>query len=242
MIEINLIPDVKQELLGAKRIRAYVMSAAVIAGVVAVSVVVLMALYLFTVQGLRSKFIGDAINSKGSQLNSIKDLSNMLTIQNQLSKLTDLHNSKNIDSRMFDLLIAINPAQPNDVKVSSAKIDADSKTITVQGQAANGYEAAESLKKTILSTAITYQAADGKTVTSALTKDVSTSEMSYGEDATGKKVLRFTMSFIYGDDFFARSSKNAIITRPDTKNVTDSFLRVPQSLFDQRATNPGEGQ
>lgn len=242
MIEINLVPDVKQELLNARRIRAYVMSGAVIAGIVAVGIVVLLALYLFTVQGLRSKFINDSITNKSQQLNSVTDLSNMLTVQNQLASLSEMHNTKNIDSRIFDLLIAVNPAAPNQVTVSSAKLDAEAKTMTIEGQAANGYEAAEALKKTILSTTITYRDADDKTVTRPLTHDVSTSEMSYGEDATGKKVLRFTMVFTYDDTFFARSSKDSIIARPDTKNVTDSYLRVPESLFEQRATNLGEGR
>lgn len=239
MIEINLIPDVKQELLGAKRVRAYVVSGAIITGIAAVGIVILMAVYLFTVQGLRSTLTDNAITEKGKELSGIKDLTNMLTIQNQLNALTEMHATKNIDSRMFAMLTAINPAQPNDVKISSAKIDSASKTITIQGQAANGYEAAEAFKKTILSTSITYGSEDAKTSTASLTKDVSTSEASWGEDASGKKVLRFTMSFEYAPEFFARSSKDAVITRPDTKNVTDSYLRIPQSLFGSRATDTG---
>jgi hypothetical protein len=242
MIEINLIPDVKQELLNANRVRTYVMSGAVITGIVAVAIVVLMALYLFTVQGIRSNLTDSSITEKSKQLNGIADLSNMLTIQNQLSRLSEMHASKNIDSRIFDLLTAVNPAPPNQVAVSSAKIDAETKTVTIEGQAVNGYEAAESLKKTILSTSVTYRDESNKTVTTPLTEDVSTSEMSYGEDATGKKVLRFTMSFTYADVFFARSSKDAVIIRPDMKNVTDSYLRIPQSLFGARADNIQEGQ
>lgn len=235
MIEINLIPDVKQELLNAKRIRAYVVSGAIITGIAAVALVALMAIYLFTVQGLRGTLTDNAITEKGKELSGIQDLSNMLTIQNQLSALSEMHTTKNIDSRMFSLLTAINPPQPNEVRISSAKVEAETHTITIQGQAANGYEAAEALKKTILSTSITFNDDQNKASTIALTKDVSTSEMSYGEDATGKKVLRFTMSFVYAPEFFARASKEATISRPDTKNVTDSYLRIPQSLFGERA-------
>lgn len=241
MIEINLIPDVKQELLSAKRVRAYVVSGAIITGIAAVAIVALMATYLLAVQGLRSSITDNAVVQKSRELSQVKDLSNMLTIQNQLSALGDMHASKNIVSRVFALLTAINPPAPNDVKISSAKVDAATATITIQGQAANGYEAAEAFKKTILSTQMSYTTDDNKTATTHLTDEVSTSEMSYGEDATGKKVLRFTMSFVYSPEFFARSSKDAIITRPDTKNVTDSYLRVPQSLFGERASNIREG-
>lgn len=240
MIEINLIPDVKQELLGAKRVRAYVVSGAIITGIAAVALVILMAIYLFTVQGVRGSLTDNAITEKGKELSSIQDLSNMLTIQNQLGALTEMHASKNIDSRMFSILTAINPPQPNEVRISSAKVESETSTITIQGQAINGYEAAEALKKTILSTSISFNNEENKSTKIPLTKDVSTSEMSYGEDATGKKVLRFTMSFVYAPEFFARSSKEASISRPDTKNVTDSYLRIPQSLFGERASNIGE--
>lgn len=240
MIEINLIPDVKQELLAAKRVRTYVISGAVVVGIIAVGLVVLMALYLFTVQGLRSNLTDKAIDEKSKELSKVEDLSSMLTIQNQLTALSEMHNSKNISSRVFDLLTAVNPPAPNQISVSSARLDSDAKTITIEGQAVNGFEAAETFKKTLLGTKITYKDQESeKTVPSELTNNVSIGDMSYGEDATGKKVLRFTMSFTYSDDFFARTSTGAIIASPETKNVTDSYLHIPQSLFSQRAASLG---
>lgn len=241
MIEINLIPDVKQELLKAKRVRTYVISGAVVIGIASVALVVLMALYLFTVQTIRGNIIDGSITNKSKELEGVADLSKMLTVQSQLTSLSEMHDTKNIDSRLFDILTAVNPAAPNQVAVSSAKIDAGAKTISIEAQAANGFEAAESFKKTILDTAIVYNdTAENKSVTVKLTDNVSTTDMSYGEDANGKKVLRFSMSFIYDDAVFARTSTNAVITGPNTKNVTDSYLQVPQSLFSQRASS-GEG-
>jgi hypothetical protein len=237
MIELNLVPDVKQELLKAQRVRTVVISVAIVVGIAAVGIVALLALYLFGVQTVRSALADSAIKSNMQKLQQTDDLSNILTIQNQLSKLSEMHNNKNIDSRIFSVLTAINPASPDNIVISSAKMDADNKLITIEGQAANGYEAAELFKKTILSTTMTYKDPQGTTQKVSLTKDVSTTDMSYGEDASGKKVLRFTMSFTYPDEFFARSSQSAVIERPDRKNVTDSYLRIPQSLFSERATD-----
>ncbi len=236
MIEVNLIPDVKRELLRAKQMRMYVIGGSIVVGIAAVALVILLALYLFTVQGIRSRITDGEIASKSSELTKTPDLSNMLTVQQQLAALSDMHGSKNMSSRVFDMLTAVNPAEPNQVTVSSAKLDTAQQTITIEGQAANGFEAAEAFKKTILGTTITYKQKDTKeTVTSKLANAVSTADMSYGEDATGKKVLRFTMSFVYSDDFFAQTSTDAIISGPSTKNVTDSYLYIPQSLFGQRA-------
>lgn len=235
MIEINLVPDVKQELLKAQRIRTAVISVTIIVGIVSVGIVVLLAFYLFGVQTVRNNIADGQIAASMAKLNEVDDLSNTLTIQNQLSKLTDMHRNKNIDSRFFEILTAINPPKPNDIVVSAAKIDADTKTITIEGQASNGYEAADLFKKTILSTKMSYE--NGEVQTVSLTKEVSTSDISYGEDAAGKKVLRFTMHFVYPEEIFARSSGDASIERPDRQNVTDSFLRIPQSLFSERASD-----
>lgn len=241
MIEINLVPDVKQELIRANRVRTVVISGAVLVGLSAVGIVVLMAMYLFLGQTVRSNLADGAIKEKSQQLASIDDLDNTLTVQNQLSKLTELHNNKNISSRFFDLLVAINPAPPNQVTFSLAKVDSDEKTIRLEGQAANGYIAADVLKKTILGTTISYHDESNRTKSAPLAENVSTSELSYGEDSTGKKVLRFTLSFAYNEAFFARSSKDAIIVRPDKQNVTDSFLHLPVSLFGDRASDQEGG-
>lgn len=237
MIEINLVPDVKQELIRAQHVRNTVVSFTILVGIISVGVVALLAFYLFGVQTVRSALADSRIKEATTKLQQVDDLSNTLTIQNQLSKLSIMHDSKNIDSRFFAILTAINPPAPNNIVVSSAKLDADTKTVTIDGQAANGYEAAELFKKTILSTKMNYKDTEGAQQNVSLTTDVSTSDISYGEDASGKKVLRFTMSFIYPDELFARSSGDAVIERPGRQNVTDSYLRIPQSLFSERASD-----
>lgn len=242
MIEINLVPDIKQELIRANRVRTVVVSFAVLVGIIAVGIVVLMAVYLFLGQALRSNLADKAITDKSKQLSDVSDLAKTLTIQHQLSKLTELHDQKNITSRFFDLLVAINPPAPNQVSFSLARVDSDQQTIRLEGQAVNGYIAADVLKKTIEGTTLSYRDATNHTQSVPLTDKVSTSELSYGEDSTGKKVLRFTLTFIYDSAFFARSSTDAVIVRPDRQNVTDSFLHLPESLFSDRASDQVGGK
>jgi len=239
MIEINLVPDIKQELIKARRVQALVISGAIVVGLIAIGIVILLALYLFGVQAVRSNLADAAITGKSKQLSGVSDLANTLTIQHQLTMLTQLHDEKNIDSRFFDLLAAINPEPPNNVTFSTTQVDADTKTIRLEGQASGGYTAADVLKKTIIGTKLVYKDSSGTTQTVSLTSDVSTSDLSYGEDSLGKKVLRFTLTFIYDDAFFARSSQNATILPPGRQNATDSYLRLPGSLFGDRATTQG---
>lgn len=236
MIEINLIPAVKQELIKVQRVRATVISIAIIVGLASIAIVVLLAVYVFVAQTVRSTLAGDAIKSESAKLASVEDLSKTLTIQNQLKQLTALHDSKKIDSRIYDVLAAIVPQAPNDVQLSNLSVDSAAGVITVQGQAANSYAAVEIFKKTIESATVKYTTTDGEQET-ILASAVSTGDTSYGEDATGSKVLRFTLSFTYAPELFAPTSKNASIVISTQGNVTDSYLGVPKSIFVDRATD-----
>lgn len=240
MIEINLVPDVKQELIKAQRVRASVISMAIIVGIAAVGVVVLLAIWVFAIQTTRSILTDDTIKNESAKLAKVADVSNTLTIQNQLSKLPAMHDSKSIDSRLFDILTTINPAEPNSVAITNVSLDSNAKTIRIEAQAKNRYPALEVFKKTITGTSFDYTENDERQSV-ALASQMSDSDRSYGEDATGAEVLRFTLTFTYPDKLFSRTAKNATIVAPERSNVTDSFLGVPESLFTQRANDTQGG-
>lgn len=234
MIEINLIPDVKQEYIHAQKMRAVAITASVLVGAAAAGIVVLLGLILGA-QALHESLSRAEVDKQFKQLKSIDNIDNVLTIQNQLSKLSSLNNSKTIDSRLFDVLAAISPAAPNDIKISTAKIDPSTSTLQVEGSAANGFAATETFRKTILNTKLE-STADGKTSTVPLTEDVTMGETSYGQGADGGKVLRFTMSFTYPQGLFDNTLKSLRIVTPTSAiDVTDSRTRVPESLFSQQA-------
>lgn len=238
MIEINLIPDVKQEYLKAKRARMLVISGAIIVGIISVIIVVLLAVYLFGIQAVRSSGVDSDIRKKQESLKTTDDLTNMLTLQSQLANINSLHDKENISSRMFDILGAISPAQPNQVTFSTVKYDAENKSVHIDGQAVNGFVAVDAFKKTIEATTFSYQE-DNKTTTLPVAKNVTLSNLSYGEDASGVKVLRFSVDFDYDPSLFASSSKTVVVIGPDKQNATDSHKYLPTSLFDSRATDVG---
>lgn len=237
MIEINLVPDVKQELIRAQRIRTKVITGSIFIGVLSIAVVTLLIIYIFTVQTVRSSMADGTIKQGSDQLANVKDLSKMLTIQNQLTKIAMLNSNKNIDSRIFDVLSAIIPPSPNNIQISDLKIDSSTGLITIDGQAANSYAAVEIFKKTIEGATLKYTDINGAPKQITLASSISTSNTSYGEDASGTKVLRFTLSFIYTPELFSPTSKNISIVITANGNVTDSYLGVPQSIFAVRAAD-----
>lgn len=236
MIEINLVPDVKQELIKAQRVRAGVISMAILIGIGAVGVVVALALWVFGVQTARSAISDSIIKSESQKLSSVSDISKTLTIQNQLAKLSTMHDEKHIDSRIFDILTTINPPEPNTVAITNLVMDSEAQTIKIEAQAKAGYPALEVFKKTIEATKFQFTK-DGEEQSVPLASEMSDSDRSYGEDATGTTVLRFTLTFSYSEELFARTSQNAKIVAPTKTNVTDSFLGVPTSLFEQKASD-----
>ena len=235
MIEINLIPDVKRELIKAQRVRSMVIMGSIAVGVISVAIVTLLAIYVFTIQAVRSGLADDAIKQGSADLVKVEDLSKTLTIQNQLTKISTLNSNKKIDSRIFDLLTAINPPAPNDIKVSSLTIDSDAGIITIEGQASNSYAAVEVFRKTIEGAKVKYTDSDNNKQELTLASSISTSNTSYGEDSSGNKVLRFNLSFVYVEELFSPMSKSTSVVITTTGNATDSYIGVPKSIFVDRA-------
>lgn len=238
MIEINLIPDVKQELIRAQRVRSVVISFSILSGIIALGIVVLLSAYVFGVQTVRSALADDGIKRGSEQLASVEDLSKVLTIQNQLSLISELNSQKKIDSRIFDVLSAVIPPAPNNVQVSSLVIDAEQSQISIEGQTRT-YDVLEIFKKTIDGAVITYQQ-DGEEQEVKLASDISTSDLSFGEDTSGTKVLRFTMRFVYAEELFSPATPTLVIKLINEGNVTDSYLGLPKSIFAPRAVDTDE--
>jgi Tfp pilus assembly protein PilN len=233
MIEINLIPDVKQELLRAQRTRATVVSISITTGVIALGFVALMLIYVFVVQGGRNLILDNQIKDKYAELSKIEDLSKILTIQNQLQKINDLNNTKKIDSRVFDMLQAVVP--PNLVRVSSFAMNSDTNAITIQGRA-DTYGSVEVFKKTLEGAVVTYTQ-DGEEKSDQLATKVSIGSISFAEDETGRRVVQFSLSFEYSKELFSAKHPSVVIRLTNTGNVTDSYLGVPRSVFVDGGSN-----
>lgn len=238
MIQINLVPDVKQEMLHAQRMRNVAISLSIVIGLVAAGVVVALALILGG-QVAVQKIEEGQITSGYNKLSSISDLDSALTIQNQLGTISSQNDKRTIDSRLLDVLAAINPPAPNDVKLSKVTLDPTQNTITLEGSAVGGYPATDVFRKTILNTKITAkQQGSNNAEEMPLTSNVTLQDTSYGEDATGAKVVRFTIIFTYPDGLLDNRMSEVRISTPSARvDVTDSKTLIPDSMFSQAATD-----
>jgi len=132
MIQFNLLPDIKQEYLKAQRQKHLVVFISTIATIAAVA---LMIVLILVVQVWQRKSINDLtgdIKKYSNQLSNTDDLNKILTVQNQLSSLTGLHNKKAVATRLFDYVTKLTPANAN---VAKLNIDYAKNTITISGTA-----------------------------------------------------------------------------------------------------------
>ena len=231
MIEINLLPNVKRELLKTRAMRNRVISISFLVGGASIAAVVVLALILGS-QIAAEAVQNGVIKDRNDKLMAVEDLNKVVTIQHQLTKINEQHSRKKLNSRIFDVVTAVNPVAPNNVSFSDIKVNPESKTITLEGSAANGYSALETLKKTILNT--TVQTTDGdKSSEVSLTKEIKDGDTSFGENSEGKKVLQFSFSFEYAEELLAPANNGtvSVLTPTGKVDVTDSRQGIPDSLF-----------
>ncbi len=231
MIEINLLPNVKRELLKTRAMRNRVISISFLIGGVSIATVVVLALILGS-QFAAEAVQGGVIKDRNDKLMAVEDLNKVVTIQHQLTKINEQHSGKKLNSRIFDVVTAVNPVAPNNVSFSDIKVNPESKTITLEGSAVNGYSALETLKKTILNTKV--QTTDGdKSSEVSLTKEIKDGDTSFGENSEGKKVLQFSFSFEYAEELLAPANNGtvSVLTPTGKVDVTDSRQGIPDSLF-----------
>ena len=231
MIEINLLPNVKRELLKTRVMRNRVISISFLVGGASIAAVVVLALILGS-QIAAEAVQNGVIKDRNDKLMAVEDLNKVVTIQHQLTKINEQHSGKKINSRVFDVVTAVNPVAPNNVGFSDIKVNPESKTITLEGSAVNGYSALETLKKTILNTKV--QTTDGdKSSEVSLTKEIKDGDTSFGENSEGKKVLQFSFSFEYAEELLAPANNGtvSVLTPTGKVDVTDSRQGIPDSLF-----------
>jgi Tfp pilus assembly protein PilN len=231
MIEVNLIPDVKLELLKTRRQQKLVVTGSIMVAAISIGIVVLMSMYAFGVQTVADTLADNGIETEAEKLASIEGLPQSLTLQAQLNKLSELEADKQKTSRLFDILSVVVPEGANSVDINRLSLDTDEEIIEIEAQATNGYEAMEVFKKTLAQTTMRFDVDGDEIDPIYIANNISLGDRNYGEDSQGNRILRFTLSFEYPEELFDSTLSNTRIVGPDQQRVTDSTQGVPDNLF-----------
>lgn len=155
-LEINLVPDIKGEMIKTLKLRNYIFFLCI--------VVVVASVGLTTIFGVIAGGQQLAINSKqqtisklSEKLNSYSDLNDFLTIKDQLGNISTLSENKNVVSRTFNILSAMLPKGADTITVSElgVNLSEEQPTLTLEAQANAGsdpfidYNVLDSFKKSM---------------------------------------------------------------------------------------------
>jgi len=132
MVQFNLLPSVKLEYIKAARTKRLVTSIAVIATLASLAVLALLFVNVSFVQKKHINNLTQDINNKVSELEATEDIDKVLTVQNQLSALTALHETKPAAQRVLPYLSKVTPQAAS---ITQTTVDFQENTISINGTA-----------------------------------------------------------------------------------------------------------
>ena len=139
--EINLVPDIKGEMIKALKLRNYIFFLCIAVAVASAVITLIFGLIMGGQQlALTSK--QDALKSLSAKLNSYSDLNDFLTIKDQLGNVSTLSNNKQVLSRTFNILSALLPTGSDTITISELNVNlaGEQPTFTFDAQANAGQE------------------------------------------------------------------------------------------------------
>lgn len=212
MVQFNLLPDVKLEYIKTKRTQHLVVFISVVAGAVAIAILLLSMFVVYFAQRKQIESLDKKISTTETAIKNTDDIERMLTVQNQLNSLTKLHEEKPVTSRLFGYLQQTTPQQIN---LSRLRLDYTSNTISIGGNA----DSLDAVKVYANALKAAGYSVDGGNLSAAFT-DVVLSNFSRDD-----KGASFTINAKFAPDLFN-----------STKNVTMQVVTIPSG-----AQTPFEG-
>ncbi len=154
--EINLVPDIKGEMIKALKMRNFIFFLCIVVASASVGVILFFAMIAGGQQAVADGKKA-MIENLSKKMKSYNDLSDFLTIRDQLGNLSAISKNKKLLSRSFGVLSALLPKGADKITISELSIDLSgaSPTISFDAQANAGeppyidYNVLDSFKKSM---------------------------------------------------------------------------------------------
>jgi Tfp pilus assembly protein PilN len=231
MIQFNLLPDVKLEYIKAQRTKKLVILVA--SGVTIFSVVIFSAMIMqvYVIQKRTNSNLDKEIKSNSSKLTGVEDVDKILTVQNQLSTLVDLQNTKHSTSNLFTYLSQLTPTQ---VKIGKLSITFDGGDATVANSInfSGTADSLETVNKFADTLKFTTYIETGKTDEVKAFKNVVLTTFTRDD-----KLASYTINVEFDSILFDNTKK--VTLKVPKQYTTRSITEEPNaSLFDGRVAPP----
>lgn len=152
--EINLVPEVKGEMIRMLRVRNLVLFACIVFAGAAIGITAI----LGSIVGGQAAVVeakNTQINNMSAKLNDFDSISEFLTFQNQSQGIENVTADRKLLSRVFTVLNGLLPHGSDTISLSELNIDMDNTTLQFDAQADAGvepfidYRVLESFKKSV---------------------------------------------------------------------------------------------
>lgn len=229
MIQLNLVPSVKQEYLKSQRAkRIIVLTALGISGFF-LAIVIILSISVYVVQTRHIANLENDIDDKTSELQGIPELDKILTVQSQLKVLPTLHANSPEASRFFGYLSKLTPG---DVVLNGTEMNLgedDLQVIQINGRALD-FKTVNRFVDTIKNA--TYEDPNNPGVKLPAFPAVVLSSIGKDENADSKYKTSFTIGFQFDPVIFANDQK-VVLDIPDIASTVSSKERP--SVFSEGA-------
>jgi hypothetical protein len=132
MMQLNLLPDVKLEYLKVRRTQRLTVTICMILIIASLAILVLLIGTVDVVQKKSLRDLDKDVSKYTTQLQNTPNLDKILTVQNQLQALTQLHDQKPAVTRLFTYLTQLTPTAAH---ISQLNVDFTNDTISINGSA-----------------------------------------------------------------------------------------------------------
>lgn len=229
MIQFNLLPAVKVEYLKTKKLKRKILLYSGVSIIVSALISIVLYSVVFITQPRRLDSLDKSIKTLSGDIKAEKDINKILTIQNQLSAVDTLHNSKPAVMRLFTYITQITPSP---VSVQSFNVSFNTSKIEVSGQAPS-IEEMNKFIDTLKFTTINF-GEEGSDNTKKAFSQVVLSSYAINEKGAGFKVV-----FNYEPDIFLSDKEKLKLEVPKITS-TRSATERPSDLFKVNETPTGE--
>lgn len=232
MIQINLLPDVKLEYIKARRLKRTVISVCILVSAVAFAVFALIFVSVTVVQKKHLSNLETDIQSQTKQLESMQNITKILTVQNQLDSLTGMHKEKPVASRVFTY---IKQLAPTEASINTLTVNFDETSMVISGNAVN-LASVNKFADTLKFTQYTAGANEENQLALAFS-EVTLSEFGISNSGTNGKPASYSITLKYNPEIFS-SASDIKLTIPN-QITTRSETEKPQNVFEQPAQTEG---
>lgn len=229
MIQVNLLPDVKVEFVKARRLKRTILGFCILISSIAIAIFALFFVSVTIVQKEHLKNLDQDISDYTKELESIPNIAKILTIQNQLEALSNLHQDKPVTSRIFTY---IRQLAPQEASIDELTINYDEQTMIITGKADNlaaVNKFTDTLKFTTYSIESDASEANKTAFSEVTLKEfgLNTSGFSSGKQASYTIELRYAPEIFSSAGDAKLSIPNQVTTRSETEKPSNVFEQPP---------------